>query len=189
MQWDVCVFIRRWSRSCAHRRIPNTHSMTDLSESHGASQIEVPNIGNTKNAMYANVFLSVSLERKFLVEVQRRQFSAVQRQFAKITKRNNTTMEKVKSSTRGFLRKCQPPTWQRFPCGTERQEREGRSAMPKRRERSRIRSQIQPSAQERVRKNSAVLHTLWRQKAMVPKEVRAHCSVVRLATNLKVGPC
>ena len=33
--------------------IPNTHSMTDLSESHGTPQIEVPNIANTNNAMYA----------------------------------------------------------------------------------------------------------------------------------------
>ena len=40
---------------------------------------------------------------------------------------------------------------------------------------------MQPSAQEKGRKNSAVLHTMWRQKAMVPREVRAHCSIVRLA--------
>ena len=136
-------------------------------------------LGTQRTQCMQNVFLSVSLERKFLVEVQRRQFSAVQRQTAKITRRNNTTMENAKSSTRGFLRKCQPPARQRFPGGSERQEREGRNARPKRLERSRTTSQMQPSAQER--RNSAVLHTMWRQKAMVPKEVRVHCSVVRLA--------
>ena len=50
VQWDVRVCIRRWSRASVHRRIPNTHSVTDLSERHGASQIEVPNIGNANNA-------------------------------------------------------------------------------------------------------------------------------------------
>ena len=48
VQWDVRVCIRRRSRSSAHRRIPNTHAVTDLSESQGASQIEAPNIGNTE---------------------------------------------------------------------------------------------------------------------------------------------
>ena len=68
-------------------------------------------------------------------------------------------------------------------------------------------------------KHSAVHHTLWKLKAMVPKKARVHCSIVRLAkrreglgvqslgdlsnllltgcltepnaftTNLKVGPC
>ena len=31
------------------------------------------------------------------------------------------------------------------------------------------------------RKNSAVFHNVWRQKAMVPGKVRTHCSTVRLA--------
>ena len=68
-----------------------------------------------------------SFERKFLAEAQRRQFSAVQHQLAKIRTRHNTTMKKgtKKSSTRGFLRKCQPPVWQRYPGGNERQERKG----------------------------------------------------------------
>ena len=30
-------------------------------------------------------------------------------------------------------------------------------------------------------KNNVVLHTKWRLKAMVPREARAHCSIVRLA--------
>ena len=56
-------------------------------------------------------------------------------------------------------------------------------------------------------KNSASLHTMWRSKAMVPREVRAHCSIVRVAkrreglgeqslaetnvftTNIKFKPC
>ena len=33
---------------CMH---PNTHSRTDLSESHEVSQLEVPNNRNTNNAM------------------------------------------------------------------------------------------------------------------------------------------
>ena len=49
VQWEVSVCTRRSLRSSAHRRIPNTHSMTSLDESHGATQIEVPNDGNTKN--------------------------------------------------------------------------------------------------------------------------------------------
>ena len=41
-----------------------------------------------------NVFVSVFLEGKFLVELQRHQFSAVQqRQLANFRKRNNTTMQ------------------------------------------------------------------------------------------------
>ena len=28
---------------------------------------------------------------------------------------------------------------------------------------------------------SAVLHTMWRQKAIMPREVRIHCSIVRMA--------
>ena len=50
VQWNDRECTRRRSRSSVHRRIPNTHSVTDLSESHGASQIEVPNIGNANNA-------------------------------------------------------------------------------------------------------------------------------------------
>ena len=42
--------IRRWSRSSAHRRIPSTHSMTDLSESHGALQLTVSGVGKMNNA-------------------------------------------------------------------------------------------------------------------------------------------
>ena len=60
------------------------------------------NLGTQTTQCMQIAFLSVSLERKLLVEVQRRQFSAVQRQLAEITKRNNTTMKEgaKKSSTR-----------------------------------------------------------------------------------------
>ena len=34
---------------------------------------------------------------------------------------------------------------------------------------------------EKGSKNSSIIHTKWRQKAMVPGEVRALCSIVRLA--------
>ena len=47
---------------------------------------------------------------------------------------------KRNKSTQGLLRKCQPPAWQRSPGGIGKQKRERRSAMPRRRERSRRRS-------------------------------------------------
>ena len=54
---------------------------------------------------------------------------------------------------------CQPPAWQKNPGGIGKQER----------------------AKEIGSENNAVLHTMWRLKAMVPRKARAHCSVVRLA--------
>ena len=106
-----------------------------LSQSHVASQNEVPKIRNTKTQCDS-------------------QFNSAAPISEHTETKKNTTMKKgtKKSSTHGFLRKCQPPAWQRFPGGSERQEREGRSARPRRRERSRRRSRMQPGAQERGRK-------------------------------------
>ena len=56
----------------------------------------------------------------------------------------------------------------------------GRSARPRRRERSRRRTRRPQWAREKGSKNSAV-RTMWRQKAIVPGEVRTRCSVVRMA--------
>ena len=114
-----------------------------------------------------NVFLSAFLERKFLVgrpnSVKLNVVNSMQcdnNQRNKETK--NTTMQtgKCRGSARGFLRKCQPPAWQRFPGGIEGQEREGRSARPRRRERSKTRSRDATDGKAKEVKTSAVLHVL-----------------------------
>ena len=71
----------------------------------------------------------------------------------------------------------------RSPGGNNRQEREGRSARPRRRETS----SRQPRGQNRStwRKKSAVFRNVWRQNAMVPWEWRTHCSIARLAKRLE----
>ena len=157
VQRDVSVCTKRWSRPSVHSELPNTHSRTDYSESHEASQIEVSNIGTQITQCDS-------------------QFNAVRHQSANMKKRKNTTMTKETktSSTHSILRTCQPPACQRFPGGIERQER--KDAVPgqedgKDRGEGRECNQVHRKEEE---KNSAVLHTMWRQKAMVPREVRAH---------------
>ena len=101
-----------------------SHSMKGLSESNGASQIELLVIGNTNNA---------SLQRG---EISRWHRKAGARRAQCQAKKTGKIEEKVRKCNRAH-----------------RKEEE---------------------------KNSAVLQTMWMQKAMVPREVRAHCSIVRL---------
>ena len=134
------------------------------------------------------VFLSASLERNFLVgrpnSVKPNVANSMQcdTNQRKIKKRNNTTKKKgtYVGSTRGFLRKCQPPAWQRFPSGSERQEREGRNARPKRRERSRIANATKHTSKEKKKKQCIPPHQV-EAKGNGARKVRAHCSIVRLA--------
>ena len=62
VQWDVRECIKRRTRSSAHKRIPNTHMVTDLSEIHGASQFEVPNDELMINGEWMRALLFLSHE-------------------------------------------------------------------------------------------------------------------------------
>ena len=129
----------------------------------GRQKLKCQILGTQITQCIQNVFLSVSLEQKFLVEVQRRQFSAVQHQSTKITKRNNTTMKKESEEEFHARLPAQVPAssvakisrWQRKTGARRAQCQAKKTGM------------IEPCAQERIRKNSVVLHTMWRQKAMV----------------------
>ena len=123
-----------------------------------------------------NLCLSASFERKLLVghpnSVKNSVVNSMQCGTNQRKQRNETI-------PRGFLRKCQPPAWQRFPGGISRQERKGRSVRSRRRERSRRRSRECNHAQGKEGKNSAVFQIVWRKKAMVLRRAKALCSTVR----------
>ena len=139
---------------------------TDLSESRGASQMKSQIFGTPKkkrNAAPTQIQCGTDI-------AQRKQ-------------RNGTipqSKRRRKSSTRGFLPMCQPPAWQKK---SRWQHKTGAR-----------RAQCQAKKTEKIKKvakatkclgkgskNSAVLDTKWRQEAMVPREGRAHCSIVSLA--------
>ena len=84
-----------------------------------------------------------------------------------------------RSATRCFLRKCQPPACQRFPGGIERQE--GKGAMSGQEDWNHREDGPESNCGHGRSKNRAVLYNVWRQKARVPRKVRAHCSIARLA--------
>ena len=64
--------------------------------------------------------------------------------------------KKKEESTRGFLRKCHPPEWLRFLVTSKDRSVEGAVSG-------------QEDGKIRGSKHSAVFHTVWRLKAMVPR--------------------
>ena len=122
----------------------------------------------------SNIVCEKQGSRKF------RKFFPKLSEFVEAHRRQGTKKKRTKKSSRhGFLRKCQPPACQRFPGGNERQERKG--AVPGQEDGKDRGEGREPSAQEKEVKNSAILHNMWRQKAMVLGEARVHCSIVCLA--------
>ena len=114
------------------------------------------------------------------MEILRKLSEFVQAQCHQGTKKPRKKWDEQKFHAR-FLRECQTSSMSKVSRWQRRTGAKGRSARPRRRERSKRRSRMQPSAQGKRSKNSAILHIMWRSKAMVPREVRAHCSIVRLA--------
>ena len=116
-----------------------------------------------------NVFHSASLERKFLGgrpdSVKLNVFNSMQcdaNQQKRKRKRNSTTKRKgtTRGSTRGFLRRCQPPAWQRFHGGSERQERRGTAQGQRDGRDLEVGRESATDEKEKEVESSAVLHVL-----------------------------